>query len=144
MSEIPVKPIGREDIRKLESALLVMSLYDRETLEAIKDPSARVTWVDSLYIAAAAFARERAGMPVSKIAEELGVTEATVRRHLKGETKAGQLVMRIYERLLKEGFKVELPPELAEQCEAKVKELREKLEKVKKALAEILAVAPWR
>ncbi len=137
MAEIPLKPASREDIRRLESALLVMSLYDRETVEAVKDPAQRVTWVDSLYVAAAALARERAGMPPSRIAEELGVSEATVRRHLKGETKAGQLVAKVYEKLLKEGFRVELPPELAEQCRGEVAELREKLEKVKKALAEI-------
>ncbi|MGB9704928.1 MAG: helix-turn-helix domain-containing protein [Pyrobaculum sp.] len=137
MAEIPLKPASREDIRRLESALLVMSLYDRETVEAVKDPAQRVTWVDSLYVAAAALARERAGMPPSRIAEELGVSEATVRRHLKGETKAGQLVAKVYEKLLKEGFRVESPPEPAEQCRGEVAELREKLEKVKKALAEI-------
>ncbi len=137
MAEIPLKPAGREEIRKLESALLVMSLFDKETLETIKDPATRVTWVDSLYIAAAAFARERAGMSASKIAEELGVTEATVRRHLKGETKAGQLVSKIYDKLAKEGFKIELPPELAEECTKQLAELKEKLEKTKKALAEI-------
>lgn len=134
---VPLKPVGREEIRRLESALLVMSLFDKETFEAVKDPGTRVTWVDSLYVAAAAFARDRAGMPTSKIAEELGVTEATVRRHLKGETKAGQVVARAYEKLSKEGFKLELPPELAEECNRQVAELREKLEKVKKALAEI-------
>ncbi len=139
MSEIPLKPIGREDVRKLESALLVMSLFDRETLEAMRDPTARLTWVDSLYTAAAALARERAGIPASRSAEELGVTEATIRRHLKGETKAGQLVARAYERLAREGFKVELPPELAgtSDCERQLGELREKLERVRKALDEL-------
>jgi len=29
MAEIPLKPAGREEIRKLESALLVMSLFDK-------------------------------------------------------------------------------------------------------------------
>jgi Predicted transcriptional regulators len=141
MPEVPLKPVGREDIRKLESALLVMSLFDKETLDVIKDPATRVTWVDSLYTAVAAFARERAGMPTSKIAEELGVTEATIRRHLKGETKAGQLVAKVYEKLAKEGFKIELPPELgqiqSEECIRQLTELKEKIEKTKKALAEI-------
>lgn len=131
--EVPLKPLGREDIRKLESALLVMSLFDREALEAMRDPSARLTWIDSLYTAAAALARERAGISVSKIAEELGVTEATVRRHLKGETKAGQLVLRAYEKLAKEGLKVEF------DCTKQLEELRAKIEEVKKALSEILA-----
>ncbi|MEM1598238.1 MAG: regulator [Pyrobaculum sp.] len=136
--EIPLKPVGREEIRKLESALLVMALFDKETFEAIKDPSARVTWVDSLYTAAAAFARERAGVPISKIAEELGVTEGTIRRHLKGETKAGQLVLKVFEKLAKEGFKIDLPQELAPlDCSKELEELRSKIEKVKKALNEI-------
>ncbi|ACB40524.1 helix-turn-helix domain-containing protein [Pyrobaculum neutrophilum] len=137
MAEIPLKPTGREEIRKLESALLVMSLFDKETLEAIKDPATRVTWVDSLYTAAAALARERAGISTSKIAEELGVTEATIRRHLKGETKAGQLVKKVYDKLSKEGFKVELPTELAEECTKQITELKDKIEKVKKMLTEI-------
>jgi predicted transcriptional regulator len=35
---IPLKPIGREEIIKLEGALLVMVSYSEETLNAIKDP----------------------------------------------------------------------------------------------------------
>jgi predicted transcriptional regulator len=34
---VPLKSIGKEDIRKLESALLVMSLYSAETLKALKN-----------------------------------------------------------------------------------------------------------
>jgi len=137
MSEVPLKPVGREDIRKLESALLVMSLFDREVLEAIKNPAERVTWIDSLYTAAAALARERAGLPASKIAEELGVTEATVRRHLKGETKAGQVVLKVYERLAKEGFKVELPPELAgaDKCRELIEKIRKHVEEIQNLLS---------
>ncbi|MGC9171008.1 MAG: helix-turn-helix domain-containing protein [Thermoproteus sp.] len=140
--DVPLKPVGREEIRRLESALLVMALLDREALEAMKNPAERVTWVDSLYTAAAALARERAGVPVSRIAEELGVTEATVRRHLRGETKAGQLVAKVYERLAREGFKPELPPELGgvPDCAGQVEELRSRLERVKKALGEILSL----
>lgn len=142
MMSIPLKPVGREEIRKLESALLVMSLLDKEALEAMRDPAARLTWVDSLYTAAAALARERAGVTASRIAEELGVTEATVRRHLRGETKAGQLVAKAYERLAKEGFKIELPPELGGRDCSQIEELRAKLENVKRALAEILSLLP--
>ena len=139
MSEIPLKPMGKEDIRKLESALLVMSLFSPETLEALKNPHERLTWVDSLYTAAAAFARDKAGMPISQIANEIGVTEATIRKHLRGETKAGQLVLKAYERLSKEGFRIELPSELAGTVTSEdVNKLREKIERVKKLLNDAL------
>ncbi|MGC8543426.1 MAG: regulator [Vulcanisaeta sp.] len=139
MSEIPLKPLGKEDIRKLESALLVMSLFSPETLEALKNPHERLTWIDSLYTAAAAFARDKAGMPISSIADELGVTEATIRKHLRGETKAGQLVLKAYERLSKEGFKIELPGELTSAIVTEdVSKLREKIERVKKLLNDAL------
>ncbi|GAB6945108.1 hypothetical protein [Vulcanisaeta sp. JCM 14467] len=139
MSEIPLKPMGKEDIRKLESALLVMSLFSQETLETLKNPHERLTWVDSLYTAAAAFARDKAGMPISQIADEIGVTEATIRKHLRGETKAGQLVLKAYERLSKEGFKIELPSELAGAVTTEdVSKLKEKIERVKKLLNDAL------
>ncbi len=138
--EIPLKPMGKEDIRKLESALLVMALFSKETIEAIKDPKERVTWVDSLYTAAAALAREKAGLPLSKISEEIGVTEASIRRHLKGETKAGKLILETYERLSKEGFKVELP-ELVQENINKLKEkIKSKIEEISKKLEEIKAL----
>jgi predicted transcriptional regulator len=85
---IPLKPIGKEDIRKLEGALLTMVLYSQETLEMIRNPHERVTWIDSLYVAAASLAREKAGIPISKIAEELGITEASVRRTFKGREQS--------------------------------------------------------
>ena len=139
MSEIPLKPMGKEDIRKLESALLVMSLFSQETIEALKNPHERLTWVDSLYTAAAAFARDKAGMPISQIADEIGVTEATIRKHLRGETKAGQLVLKAYERLSKEGFRIELPSELAGAVTTEdVSKLKEKIERVKKLLNDAL------
>ncbi|ABW01327.1 helix-turn-helix domain-containing protein [Caldivirga maquilingensis] len=140
MSEsIPLKPLGKEDIRKLESALLAMVLFSQETLEALKNPHERLTWVDSLYTAAAAFAREKAGMPASQIADEIGVTEATIRKHIKGETKAGQLVLKAYERLSKEGFKVDLPPEIAATSMQELSRLREKVERVRSLLNEALS-----
>ena len=134
MSEIPLKPIGKEDIRRLESALLVMSLFSPETMEALGDQRERITWVDSLYTAAAAFARDKAGMSASQIADEIGVTEATVRKHIKGETKAGQLIIKAYEKLAKEGFRVELPGATSADCG----ELKERVERAKKLLDEVL------
>ncbi|NJD98781.1 hypothetical protein E3E26_03080 [Thermococcus sp. LS1] len=100
--EVPLNPLGREEIHRLESVLLFATLFRPEVIELIKDPAERLTWVDSLAVAAGAIAREKAGMTVGEIADELGRTEATVRKHLKGETKAGQLVRETYE-LIKQG-----------------------------------------
>ncbi|KUO85884.1 MAG: regulator [Caldivirga sp.] len=142
--EIPLKPLGKEDIRKLESALLTMVLFSRETFEELQNPHGRLTWVDSLYTAAAALARSKAGMSLSQIADEIGVTEATLRRHLRGETKAGQLVLKAYERLSKEGFKVELPIAVSAMQSEELTRLREKLSKVrdllKQAMDELSAI----
>ena len=145
--EVPLNPIGREEIHRLESVLLFATLFRPEVIELIKDPAERLTWVDSLAVAAGAIAREKAGMTVSEIAEELGRTEATIRKHLKGETKAGQLVRETYE-LIKAGKLDELVRNVEvlarggqlvameeyeklrkekEELEAKVRELEEKV-----------------
>ncbi len=146
MSEVPLKPISREDIHKLESALLVGTLFRIEALEEVlKNPDKRLTWVDSLAVAAAALAREKAGMPIPKIAEEIGRTEATIRNHLSGKTKAGQLVLQTYQRFLKEGVKIEVADleelhKKLDELENKVKELENKLSTVKAKLEETLAI----
>ncbi len=114
-----------------------MSLYSSETLEAIKNPHERLTWIDSLYVAAASLARDKAGMPISKIAEEIGVTEATIRRHLKVETKAGEIILKAYDKLAKEGFKVNLP-EILQISNNEVEKLKQKLNKVKELIQNIL------
>ncbi len=130
---VPLKPIGKEEIRKLESALLTMSLFSQETLQAIGNPHERLTWVDSLYVAAAAFARDKAGMTASQIAEEIGVTEATVRKHLKAETKAGQIIKNTYEKLKNEGFNLAIPG-----CEdsQQIKSLQEQLKAIQDKITE--------
>ncbi|MBP1911829.1 putative regulatory domain-containing protein [Thermococcus stetteri] len=146
MVEVPLNPMGREEIHRLESILLFATLFRPEVIELIKDPAERLTWVDSLAVAAGAIAREKAGMTVTEIAEELGRTEQTIRKHLKGETKAGQLVRETYE-LIKQGKLDELVRNVEvlakggqlvaveeyeklkkekEELEAKVKELEEK------------------
>lgn len=127
MSSVPVKPLGREDIRKLEIALLLTALYSKETIEEMKGEE-RLTWIDSLYVAAAALAREKAGIPVSRIADELGVTDATIRRHLKGETKAGELIKIAYEKLKSEGFKLGLLES----------EYKEKFERIRNILNDVI------
>ncbi len=100
--KISFQPIGREEIHKLETALLIGSLFRPEVMEEIRNSSERLTWVDSLAVASGALARSKAGMSVSEIAEELGRTEQTIREHLKGETKAGKIVNETYE-MLKSG-----------------------------------------
>ncbi|MEM5870260.1 MAG: transcriptional regulator, partial [Candidatus Aenigmatarchaeota archaeon] len=72
MDEIPLKPAGKEEIRKLELSLILGTLFRPDVLESIRMASDKVTWLDSLIVAAGALARERAGMTTSKIAEELG------------------------------------------------------------------------
>jgi len=130
-------PISREEIHRLEVALLIGTLFRREVLEEIRSSSERLTWVDSLAVAAAALARAKAGMTASEIAEELGRTESTIREHVKGDTKAGKLVNETYE-LLKEG-KLNMDWLLAgEETSSKVETLKRELEEVKKRLEEIL------
>jgi len=99
----------------------------------------RLTWLDSLAVAAGALARERAGLTIPRIAEELGRTEATIRNHLAGRTEAGKLVRETYERFKREG--VEIPWFTLEACEEeknKIKELEKKLEKVRETLKSLL------
>ena len=152
--EISLTPLGREEIHKLEYALLVGTLFRPEVLEELRNPSERLTWIDSLAVAASALAREKAKMPVSQIAEELGRTEATIRHHLQGKTKAGELVLKTYEKFVKEGVKLELPmvkeeakPELEEklrkaeetlkETEAKLKSTEEKLRETENKLKNV-------
>lgn len=147
--EIPLNPVSREDIHRLEAALMVATLLREDVLEKIRESSERLTWIDSLAVAAGALARHKAGMSISEIAEDLGRSEATIRRHLQGKTEAGRLVQETYEGFLREGVKVELPRILAErsrEVEEKLeeerrrrKELEEKLKRVKEALEKILA-----
>ncbi len=103
--EIPLKPIGKEEIHKLEYSLLISSLVeiltDPKFLEQLKDPRDRLTWIDSIATAAAALARDKAGMTLSDIADDIGRTEATIKKHLKGETEAGKIVLVAYQKLEK-------------------------------------------
>jgi probable regulatory domain-containing protein len=131
MSEIEVrlKPMGREDIQKLEAILLLGTVSRRDVIEKMRsaDPKDRMTWIDSLAVAAGALAREKAGMNVPRIADELGRGEQTIRSHLTGKTEAGRLVRETYEMLLR-GEKV-----LAFMLED-IGPSREELEKLKNEL----------
>jgi probable regulatory domain-containing protein len=137
-NKIPLNPVGRQDIHKLETILLTATLLRPEVLDMIRTSSERLTWVDSLAVAAGALAREKAGMTLSEIAEELGRTEQTVKKHLKEESKAGQLVKETYEMiktLVKEGKNVNDVFPLIALGDAKG--LREEVEKLKKEKEEI-------
>ena len=164
--EVPLTPIGREQIHKLESALLIGTILRPDVLEELRKAEERLTWVDSLAVAAAALAREKAKMTVSQIADELGRSEATIRNHLGGKTKAGQIVRETYERFLREGVKLELPSifelkqpsleeairsgevvrreeveKLREKYEAEINDLKNQLSEAKKSLDELRSKA---
>ena len=160
VQEIPLKPLTRQEIHKLETALLFYTMLRKDVFEKIRDPSERVTWVDSLAVAAGAWARYKAGLTVRQIAEELGRTEATIREHLEGKTKAGALVKETYELLARGqtpelvidspealaevlGKSVELASSASQQCKEKlekaaslVSEIRQKFEDLEKLLRE--------
>lgn len=144
-SHVPVKPMSAKEVRELEVALMVASLFRPDVIKGLMDPNEFTTWVDSLAVAAGALAREKAGYTVRKIAEELGRTEATIRRHLSGETKAGKIVKETYEMLVRGKIKLVVPGQAgiappeeveklkreAEECKGKLESLERELEKVK-------------
>ncbi|WFO75390.1 transcriptional regulator [Desulfurococcaceae archaeon MEX13E-LK6-19] len=144
LSNVPLTPTSKKDIQKLETALIIATLYSPEVIELIRDPVERATWVDSLAVAAAALARQKAGYPISQIAEEVGRSETMIRAHLSGKTKAGKLVLQTYEKMLRGELRIKLPfkeigvPITAKpEVEEKIKELEEakkKLESEKKEL----------
>jgi probable regulatory domain-containing protein len=161
--EVPLKPLGREDIQKLEAVLLLGTVSRKDVIEKMRseDPKDRITWIDSLAVAAGALAREKAGMSVSRIADELGRGEQTIRAHLTGKTEAGKLVRETYEMLLKgekvltfifketevsskeeiEKLKTEIEKERKEKNELqeKLSKMQNKLENTIKALEQILS-----
>ncbi|HIQ03763.1 MAG TPA: transcriptional regulator [Desulfurococcales archaeon] len=135
IEEVPLRPVGKQDIHKLEAALLIATLFRPDVLEEIQKAEERLTWVDSLAVAAAALAREKAGYTVPQIADELGRSEGTIRNHLTGKTKAGKLVRETYEKFLREGVKIELPEIVTRVAPVETereRKLKEELEKVKK------------
>ena len=108
MSSISLTPIGREEIHKLETALLLGTLFREDVLDMLKDPDERLTWVDSLAVASAAIAREAAKMSAKEIADDIGRSEASIRQHLQGKSKAGKLVKETFERFAREGVNIDL------------------------------------
>jgi len=133
--EIPLRPLGKQDIHKLETALLIATLLRPDVIEEIRKAEERLTWVDSLAVAAAALARSKAGYTVTMIADELGRSEGTIRNHLTGKTKAGKLVQETYQRFLREGVKIEIPEVVAKITPEEV--YKKEIEKLKKELEEL-------
>ncbi|MBC7113617.1 MAG: transcriptional regulator [Candidatus Methanomethyliales bacterium] len=161
--EVPLKPLGREDIQKLEAVLLLGTVSRKDVIEKMRsaDPKDRITWIDSLAVAAGALAREKAGMTAPRIADELGRGEQTIRAHLTGKTEAGKLVRETYEMLLKgekvltsmikeaetvpskeevERLKAEIEREKQEKAELqeKLNKMHSKLENAVKTLEEVI------
>ena len=135
LSKVPVSPVSKKDIQRLEMALIIGTLYSPEVLELIRDPIERATWVDSLAVAAAALARSKAGYSIGQIADEVGRSETSIRAHLTGKTKAGQLVLKTYEKLVRGELKVVVPfaaraIAVPEDIERRVKELEEERKKL--------------
>ena len=143
--QIPLNPVGRKDIHQLESILLTATLLRPEVVEMIKNSAERVTWVDSLAVAAGAVAREKAGMTLPQIAQEMERSEEAVRNHLKGKSKAGQLVKETYEMLkkaVKEGNINQLFPftgfsEDSKKLEEEVEKLKKEKEELKQQLTKL-------
>jgi len=139
--EVPLKPLGREDIQKLEAVLLLGTVSRKDVIEKMRgaDPKDRITWIDSLAVAAGALAREKAGMAVTRIADELGRGEQTVRAHLTGKTEAGRLVKETYEMLLKGEKVLTFIVKEAEVSPSKeeIEKLRTEIEKERREKAEL-------
>ena len=150
MSEesVPLKPLSRAGIHKLETALIIATLLREDVLQKIRESTERLTRIDSLAVAAGAFARARAGMTAEQIAEDLGRSEATI-RHLAGRTEVAKLVEETFRHFANEGVRIEVPalfkgPEEAESSLKRISELESKLkdsEERLKVLEEKLARA---
>lgn len=147
LTNVPLKPTSKKEIQQLETALIIGTLYRPEVVELIKDPLERATWVDSLAVAAAALAREKAGYTIPQIAEEVGRSEAMIRAHLQGKTKAGKLVRETYELLARGKLKLVVPftgvhltieeYERLKIAEEEVKKLKERIKEIEKENTEL-------
>ena len=140
LTHVPLRPASRKEIQQLETALIIGTLYRPEVVELIRDPLERATWVDSLAVAAAALAREKAGYTVPQIAEEVGRSEAMIRAHLQGKTKAGRLVKETYELLARGQLKLVVPftgVNLTLEEYERLKSAEEELRKLKERIKEL-------
>jgi len=137
LSNVPLVPTSKKEIQQLEMALIIATLYSPEVLELIRDPVERATWVDSLAVAAAALARQKAGYSIRQIADEVGRSETMIRAHLSGKTKAGKLVLQTYNKLKSGELKVVVPfIKIPKEMAAKIESLEKELENVRKEYEE--------
>jgi len=136
LSNVPLRPTSKREIKLLETALIVGTLYRPDIMELIKDPLEKATWLDSLAVAAAALAREKAGYTVSQIAEELGRSETTIRAHLSGKTKAGKIVRETYEKVTRGELELTIPfiSSEAQKLREELERLRHENEKLKREI----------
>ena len=139
--EVTLSPMTRREIHQLETALLIGTLLRPDVIESIKSAEERLTWIDSLAVAAGALAREKAKMTVSEIADDLGRTEHTIRNHLAGKTKAGKLVLETYQRFLKEGVKIDVSAvaPVAVEATKEIEQLKAELNKKDEQLKQLQA-----
>ncbi len=139
--EVTLSPMTRREIHQLETALLIGTLLRPDVIEAIKSAEERLTWIDSLAVAAGALAREKAKMTVSEIADDLGRTEHTIRNHLAGKTKAGKLVLETYQHFLKEGVKIDVSAvaPVAVEATKEIEQLKAELNKKDEQLKQLQA-----
>ena len=134
---VPLQPLGKSDIKKLESALLVIALFDPEVVEKMRDPKDRVTWVDSLAVAAAAFARRKAGMSITEISDEVGRSEGTIRNHLEEKTEAGKIIKRAFQKLVENRGNIEIEISSSDIKRSEIEEAKVALDSMEKLLSEL-------
>ncbi len=134
--EVPVRPVSKREIKQLEAALIIGTLFRPDVLQKALSKEEFTTWIDSLAVAAAALAMEKAGYSVRQIAEELGRTEATIRRHLRGETKAGKLVRETYEMLVRGELKLAVPV-VSPEAEEELRKLQEQVQRLEEELRKV-------
>ncbi len=134
--EVPVRPVSKREIKQLEAALIIGTLFRPDVLQKALSKEEFTTWIDSLAVAAAALAMEKAGYSVRQIAEELGRTEATIRRHLRGETKAGKLVRETYEMLVRGELKLAVPV-VSPEAEEELRKLQEQVQSLEEELRKV-------
>jgi len=82
------------------------------------------------------FAREKAGYTISQIAEEVGRSETSIRAHLTGKTKAGQLVRETYEKLKNRELKVVVPFVKVSEEMVEKEDLKKRIDEIKREYEE--------
>ncbi len=135
LTNVPVRPTSASEVRELEIALIIGTIFRPDVIKEILHPREFTTWLDSLAVAAGALAREKAGYTVAKIAEDLGRSETTIRNHLQGKTKAGQLVRQTYEMLARGNLVLSIPSIAGGEALEKAKKLEEELSRLKEAVS---------